>query len=77
MDYRGVTKIFLLILIAAIAIFDSYVFIQGGTEATISHVLMSWSYAHPAFTFSIGFVCGHLFWRIRDVKTSIDKPASD
>jgi len=51
--------------ILTLGLYDVYAYMEGGTEGTISHVLMSWSYNHPAFTFAFGFLCGHLFWRIR------------
>lgn len=46
--------------------YDTFAFLKGGTEATISHVLLMWSYDYPIFTFSFGVLVGHLFWRTRD-----------
>ena len=65
MDIRKLTGSVIVVSIAILAIYDVYAYVEGGTEGTISHVIMSWSYAHPAFTFSFGFLCGHLFWRIK------------
>lgn len=65
MNYRKITGWFVVGLVVLIAGFDVFVYQGGGTEATISHVLMTWSYQHPAFTFAMGFICGHLFWRIK------------
>lgn len=54
----------LLILIS----YDMYVLYLGGTEETISHLVFTWTYDYPIFTFACGMLCGHLFWRIRDTK---------
>lgn len=48
--------------------YDSYLFISGGTEATISWFLYQASYEKPFMTFMIGNVLGilegHLFWQM-------------
>jgi len=59
------TKIFILITILAITIFDVYVFSVGGTENTISWMLTNWAYDYPIFPFFMGVICGHLFWQMR------------
>ena len=70
MDLKKWTVWFIVLTIVAIAVYDSYVIIQGGTEVSISHTLVEWSYNYPAFTFLFGFTMGHLFWRMRDTKTT-------
>jgi hypothetical protein len=65
MNIRKLTGIVVMSTVVILSLYDVYAFTEGGTEGTISHVLMTWSYAHPAFTFAFGFLCGHLFWRIR------------
>lgn len=65
----------ILVAFLALIVFDVYVFMDGGTEATISHTILVWSYKYPFFTFTCGFLMGHLFWRIRDTK--ITKIISD
>jgi len=65
MNVKTLTKIFILVSIAVIALFDVYVFTAGGTEATISWTMYTWSHEYPAFTFSMGFVAGHLFWQMK------------
>lgn len=65
MDIKKVTKIFIAIMIAIIAVFDVYVFTVGGTEATISWTMFEWSHDYPVFTFAMGFVMGHLFWQMK------------
>jgi len=58
--------IFIITVIVSIAGFDVYLFSTGGTADTISNQIVTWSYNYPAFTFSLGFAFGHLFWRMRD-----------
>ena len=61
---------FILLMIVAVAVFDTIAISKGGTEASISQIILEWSYKYPLFTFMVGIVCGHLFWRIRDTKES-------
>ena len=68
---RNVTVIFIFLVIIAIAVFDVFAVYNGGTESTISHVLIGWSYEFPSFTFAMGFTMGHLFWKIRDIKKNL------
>lgn len=73
MNVRKLTGSVIVVAILVLAIYDVYAYMEGGTEGTISHVIMSWSYSHPAFTFAFGFLCGHLFWRIREKPRGPDK----
>ena len=65
MSMIKVTGLVIVTAILFLGLYDVYAFMEGGTTATISHVIMSWSYDHPAFTFFMGFLMGHFFWRIR------------
>lgn len=65
---KKMTAIFIVVIILLIAGFDAYVLIEGGTEASISYTMFTWSKEYPVFTFAMGFTMGHLFWRIRSVK---------
>ena len=65
MGIKKMTVIFIAIAFAAIAIYDVYAIVNGGTEASISHTMIVWTYKYPIFTFLMGVVCGHLFWRVR------------
>ena len=69
---KKLTKLFVSLGIVAIAVFDVYVIAKGGTEASISHLLITWSYKYPIFPFSSGVVVGHLFWRVRDTKEILE-----
>lgn len=68
MDIKKITIIFVMVIIVCIAGYDVFAILKGGTEASISHLLISWSYEYPAFTFLFGFTCGHLFWRLKTDK---------
>jgi hypothetical protein len=65
---RKITTYFIGITILAIAVYDIFAIYSGGTEASISHIMIEWSYKYPSFTFLMGFTMGHLFWRMRDTK---------
>lgn len=68
MGKRKLTFYFLALLVVVIAAFDVYVIFEGGKESSISHVLIELSYEYPSITFMLGFVCGHLFWRMKSTK---------
>lgn len=48
--------------------YDVFAIIKGGTEASISSVIITWSYKFPLFPFLFGVLCGHFFWRMRTNK---------
>jgi len=54
-----------------LVIYDIYAIHIGGTESSISSVLINFSYKMPMFTFFCGFICGHLFWRMRSNKDTM------
>jgi hypothetical protein len=60
-----ITKIFVGVTALVIAAFDGFIMAKGGTEASISHYLITASYKYPIMTFMFGVICGHLFWRMR------------
>lgn len=59
-------------LVAAILIYDAIAIHYGGTEASISSLIIISSYQMPFMVFCIGFfmglLFGHLFWRMRSNK---------
>ncbi len=75
MNWKKYTVIFVVVLFASILIYDVVAISQGGTEASISHLLNVWSYKFPAFTFFMGFLAGHIFWRTGPTKelTELEK----
>ena len=60
------TVIFIVLVILAIAIWDVYIILDAGKEASISATIIRWSHEYPSFTFLMGFTFGHLFWRMKD-----------
>lgn len=70
---RNKTMIFILLTLLAIGAWDIYAIFVGGKEASISHILIEWSYAYPSFTFLLGYTFGHLTWRMRSTKVMKDK----
>lgn len=56
-------------LTALILLYDVYAIMEGGTEASISALLIKASYEMPFMVFCIGFfngvLVGHLFWRMK------------
>ena len=68
MDIQKLTKYFIITTFVLIAVYDVYAWIKGGTAGTISYAMIDWSYKYPIWPFAMGIICGHLFWRVRDVK---------
>jgi hypothetical protein len=66
MDWQRRTRIFIIVALVAIFLYDVIAMVRGGDEAAISFQVVLWSYQYPAFTFISGFIMGHLFWRIKD-----------
>jgi hypothetical protein len=60
---RKFTPIFIVIATVIIAVYDLIAFAKGGTGATISCWFWEASKERPIIPFSLGVVCGHLFWQ--------------
>lgn len=65
---RNITVIFILLIAVAITVYDVFAILKGGTESSISMVMIQWAYQYPLFPFGMGVLVGHLFWRVRDIK---------
>lgn len=70
--WKGYTKIVALLIIALIIVvlvYDAIAIHFGGTEASISSLIITSAYHMPFMVFCIGFfmglLSGHLFWRMR------------
>lgn len=68
MNIRSITSIVILSAVVILLGYDVFAIYKGGTEASISHMVIEWSYKYPIFTFSFGVLCGHFFWRVRGGK---------
>lgn len=60
------TVLFILILVTSIIVFDFYIIFDEGATESISAYIIRWSHEYPSIPFLLGFVCGHLFWRMSD-----------
>ena len=69
-DWKKITAIFTALVVVVALAYDVYAIVMGGTEASISHLIIHYSYDMPLVPFLVGVVCGHLFWRMRDDKTT-------
>lgn len=63
----NLTMAFIVFLVVIIAVFDVYIIAKKGKEESISAHLIRASHKFPSIPFLIGFVCGHLFWRMSDL----------
>ncbi len=61
-----ITKIVLIAAVVLLVVYDIAAIVFFGDIATISWNVYSWSKTYPIIPFAIGFVMGHLFWRIDD-----------
>lgn len=66
MTQKKMTVLFIAVMFIGIAGYDVYTIAVGGVETSISHTMIEWSYKYPIFTFMMGVICGHLFWRMSD-----------
>jgi hypothetical protein len=58
-----ITRYVLLLVTAALVLYDIWVYYYGGEQATISNVIRNDSRDFPIVPFLIGALCAHLFWR--------------
>lgn len=69
---KKVTFIGIPSLIVAILLYDVWAIYEGGTEASISSILITYAYKMPFLVYCIGLfngvLVGHLFWRMRGNK---------
>jgi len=71
-----VTFLAIPLILVIILIYDVYAIYVGGTEASISSLIIKSSYKMPFLVFCIGFIngvfVGHLFWRMKSNKDTKD-----
>lgn len=65
---KKVTQIVICIALVGLIIYDVIAIVQGGTEASISSIIITYAYKMPMMPFMVGFLMGHLFWRMRTNK---------
>lgn len=62
----NITIIFMIILVVAVAVFDVVIIAKKGKHESISAHLIRASHKYPSIPFLIGFVAGHIWWRMVD-----------
>ncbi len=66
MDFLNITKLLIVLTFCLILIWDIAVMaIANDVNATISIVLYNLSKQHPMIPFTIGVLCGHVFWPLK------------
>jgi len=60
--WRAATKVVLVALVTASIVYDVVAYMRGSVDATISRVVLGWARGNPLIPFSVGVVCGHIFW---------------
>lgn len=65
---RTFTIYFTIAAVIVIFAVDGYMMMMHGQESTISDVIINVAYEQPSIVFLSGFVCGHLFWRMKKKK---------
>jgi hypothetical protein len=61
-----VTQIFIVVSFLVIVLFDVAIIALHGAQESISAYILRWSHEHPSIPFVAGFICGHLFWSMKD-----------
>jgi len=56
------TKYFIFISIVLIIIYDIFAICSYGVDATISRLVIDWSYDYPILVLPVGVLMGHFFW---------------
>jgi len=69
---RKITQYFIIISILLWLFYDGYVIIKYGKDASISQVMIDYSYNYPIGVFLLGILAGHLFWRMPNKKKELD-----
>ena len=60
MNAKRLTAIMLITLVFVLTIYDFVIYYFGGSEATISLVVLRSSLNYPIIPFGMGVLCGHL-----------------
>lgn len=73
MKYQKITMIFSLVVVVGSLIYDGVIIAMGGTEASISHMVIEYSKEFPLIPLLCGILCGHFFWGIKMTKQHLEK----
>lgn len=64
--WKKITGIVVTVFVIGLIGYDAFVISTAGKEASVSWVLIEYSYNYPIGVFVLGIVFGHLFWRMKD-----------
>lgn len=67
------TALFCTTITIILGVYDAYMVTFYGVEASISKYLQNTAIDSPAFSFSIGFICGHVFGYMKPTNERILK----
>ncbi len=73
MKLKTVTAIFTVAFVLIALGYDAYVLIADGTEATISHLIITASKEFTLIPFLFGFLMGHFYWPLRPTKKTLEQ----
>jgi hypothetical protein len=62
MNWKKITGLIIVGVIAALIVYDIVVIRRSGVEASISDIILDASLKHPYIPFLFGFLMGHFFW---------------
>lgn len=62
----NLTIIFITLTVLAWLFFDIYIIAKKGKHESISAHIIRGSKQFPMLAFLVGFLCGHLFWKMSD-----------
>jgi len=65
MKTKNLTMIVVLAIVVLAIVYDFYAIALGGTEASISHLIIVYSHKYPLIPFLFGILCGHFFWQMK------------
>lgn len=68
MDFKKLTSIVTIVTVVLVLVYDVIAIVNGGTEASISSLVITKSYEQPLIPLLVGIVIGHLFWRMKGNK---------
>ncbi len=62
---KNITKVLLLIVLAALVGYDVWVMATVGQDASISKTIIDWGLNYPMVPFAFGVLIGHFFWQLK------------
>jgi hypothetical protein len=65
MNWNKLTTYIIWATIIALIAYDIVVILVSGKQDSISWIIIEHSYENPVAPFGAGFLCGHLFWRMK------------